>query len=83
MLRHVFSETTPRTSRQGTRRPRGAGTGVPCALSLLLLVVTVAGFGCAGARVDVTQQAPSEVLQPDPEAVHAGLAQVLSEGDGQ
>jgi hypothetical protein len=27
--------------------------------------VTIAGFGCAGARVDVTQPAPSEVLQPD------------------
>jgi hypothetical protein len=27
--------------------------------------VTVAGFGCAGARVGVTQQAPSEVPQPD------------------
>jgi hypothetical protein len=38
---------------------------VQCALALLLLAVTVAGFGCAGARVDVAQQAPSEVPQPD------------------
>jgi uncharacterized protein DUF4410 len=65
MLRHVFAETTPSTSRQGARWPRGAGTGVQCALALLLLAVTVAGFGCAGARVDVAQQAPSEVPQPD------------------
>ena len=56
---------TPSTSRQGTRGPRGAGTSVQCALSLLLLAVTVAGFGCAGARADVTQQAPSGVPQPD------------------
>lgn len=27
--------------------------------------MTIAGFGCAGARADVTQQAPSEVPQPD------------------
>ena len=30
-----------------------------------MLGVTVAGFGCAGARVDVAQQAPSDVPQPD------------------
>jgi hypothetical protein len=34
-------------------------------MALLLLGVTIAGFGCAGARVGVTQQAPSEVPQPD------------------
>jgi hypothetical protein len=38
---------------------------VPCALALLLLAVTAAGFGCAGARVEVAQPAPSEVPQPD------------------
>ena len=43
----------------------GAGTGVQCALLLLMLGVAVSGFGCAGARVDVTQQAPSDVPQPD------------------
>ena len=36
-----------------------------CALSLLLLGVTVVGFGCAGARVEVAQPAPSDVPQPD------------------
>jgi hypothetical protein len=36
---------------------------VQCAL--LLLLVTVSGFGCAGARVDVAQPAPSDVPQPD------------------
>jgi hypothetical protein len=65
MLRNVWSTMTHGTYRQGARWPRVAGTGIQCALSLLLLAVTVAGFGCAGARVDVTQQAPSEVLQPD------------------
>jgi hypothetical protein len=40
-------------------------TGVQCALPLLLLVVTMAGFGCAGVRVDVTHKAPSDVPQPD------------------
>jgi hypothetical protein len=30
-----------------------------------MLVATFAGFGCAGARVNVAQQAPSAVLQPD------------------
>jgi hypothetical protein len=61
MLRHVWSETTHGTSLQDTRWPRAAGTGVQCALALLLLGVTVVGFGCAGALVDVTQQAPSDV----------------------
>jgi Domain of unknown function (DUF4410) len=65
MLRNVLSETTPSTYRQGTRWPRVAGTGVQCALSLLLLGMTIAGFGCAGARVDVAQQAPSDAPQPD------------------
>ena len=65
MLRNVWSATTHGTSRQDTRWLRAAGTSVQCALSLLLLAVTVVGFGCAGARVDVTQEAPSEVLQPD------------------
>jgi hypothetical protein len=65
MLKHVWSETTHGTSRQEARGPRGARTSIQCALALLLLGVTVVGFGCAGARVEVTQQAPSEVLQPD------------------
>ena len=65
MLRQVGLETTPSTYRQGARWPRIAGTGVQCALSLLLLGVTVAGFGCADARVDVAQQAPSDAPQPD------------------
>src|SRR5262249_4154821 len=65
MLRRVFAETIPSTSRQGARWPRVAGTGVQCALSLLLLVVTVVGFGCAGVRVEVAQQAPREVHSPD------------------
>ena len=65
MLRQVWLETTPSTYRQGARWPRIAGTGVQCALRLLLLGVTVVGFGCADARVDVAQQAPSEVPQPD------------------
>ena len=65
MLRNVRSEMTHGTYRQGARWPRVSGTGVTCALSLLLLVVTVAGFGCASARVDVTQKAPSDVPQPD------------------
>ena len=69
MLKHIFrnvlSETMHGTSRQGARLHRVAGTGVKCALPLLLLVATFAGFGCAGARVDVTQQAPSDVPQPD------------------
>jgi hypothetical protein len=49
----------------GARGPRGAGPGVQCALRLLLLGVTVAGLGCAGARVEVAHPAPSEVPQPD------------------
>ena len=53
------------TYRQGARWPRLAGPGVQCALPLLLLVATFAGFGCAGARVDVAQQAPNDVPQPD------------------
>jgi hypothetical protein len=65
MLRPVFSETTPNTSRQGARGPRVSMTGVKFALPLLLLGVTLSGFGCAGARVDVAQQAPSDVPQPD------------------
>ena len=65
MLRNVWSTMTHGTYRQGARWPRVAGTGVQCALSLLMLSVTVAGFGCAGARVDVAQQAPSDVPQPD------------------
>ena len=65
MLRHVLSAMTYGAYRQGARWPRVAGTGVQCALPLLLLGVAVAGLGCAGARVDVTQQAPSEVPQPD------------------
>ena len=65
MLRNVWSTMTHGTYRQGARWPRVAGTGVQCPLSLLLLGVTIAGFGCAGARVDVAQQAPSEVPQPD------------------
>jgi hypothetical protein len=36
-----------------------------CVLPLLLLVATLAGFGCAGARVQVTQQAPSDMPRPD------------------
>ena len=65
MLRHVWSTMTHGTYRQGARWPRVAGTGVQCALGLLMLGVTVAGFGCAGARVEVAQQAPSDVPQPD------------------
>jgi hypothetical protein len=65
MLRNVLAETMHGTSRQGARWPRAAGTGVQVALALLLLVATVAGFGCSGTRVDVAQQAPSEVPQPD------------------
>ena len=65
MLKHVYAATTSRRYRQRPRWPRVAGTGVPCALALLLLAVTVAGFGCAGAQVEVTQQAPRDVPQPD------------------
>ena len=65
MLRNGLSETTHGTYRKGARVHRDSGTGVQCALSLLLLAVTVAGFGCAGARMEVAQQAPSEVPQPD------------------
>ena len=65
MLRHVWSTMMHGTSRPGARGLPGAGTGVPYALGLLMLGVTVAGFGCAGARVDVAQQAPSDVPQPD------------------
>ena len=38
---------------------RASGTGVKFALLLLLLVATFSGFGCAGARAGVTQQAPA------------------------
>ena len=65
MLRNMWSAMTYGTYRQGARWPRVAGTGVQCALLLLMLGVAVSGFGCAGARVDVTQQAPSDVPQPD------------------
>ena len=65
MLRQVWLATTPSTSRQGARWPRVAGTGVQCALRLLLLGVTVVGLGCADARVEVAQQAPSDAPQPD------------------
>jgi hypothetical protein len=65
MLKKMWSAMTPSTSRQGACWPWGAGRGIPYALALLLLGATVAGFGCAGARVDVAQPAPSEVPQPD------------------
>jgi hypothetical protein len=65
MLRQVWLATRPSTSRQGARWPRVAGPGVQCALRLLLLGVTVVGLGCAGARVEVAQQAPSDAPQPD------------------
>ena len=65
MLRHVWSTMMHGTYRPEARGPRGAGTGVQCVLSLLMLGVAVAGFGCAGARVEVAQQAPSDVPQPD------------------
>jgi hypothetical protein len=65
MCRNVLSETMHGTYRQGARLHRVAGTGVKFALPLLMLVATFAGFGCAGARVDVAQQAPSDVPQPD------------------
>jgi Domain of unknown function (DUF4410) len=65
MLRNVLSAMTHGTYRQGARLHRVSGTGVRFALPLLLLVVTVSGFGCAGARVDVAQKAPSDVPQPD------------------
>ena len=51
--------------RPGAGNSSVPGTGVQCALSLLLLGATIAGVGCAGARADVTQQAPREVRQPD------------------
>jgi hypothetical protein len=54
MLRHVWSAMTYGTYRQGARWPQVAGTGIQCALALLTLGVTVAGVGCAGARVEVT-----------------------------
>jgi hypothetical protein len=50
MLRNVLAETRP---------------GVQCALRFLLLGVTVAALGCAGARVEVGQPAPRDVPQPD------------------
>ena len=65
MLRHVLPDTMHGTYRQGARLHRASGTGVKCALLLLLLVATVAGFGCAGARANVTQQTPSDAPQPD------------------
>ena len=65
MLRHVWLATRPGTSSPECPLAPGAGTGLQCALPLLLLGVTIAGFGCAGARVDVAQQAPSDVPQPD------------------
>jgi hypothetical protein len=65
MLRNEWSAVRYGRYRQGALWPRVAGTGIPCALALLLLGVTVAGFGCAGARVEVAQPAPSEAPQPD------------------
>jgi hypothetical protein len=65
MLRTMWSTMTSGTYRQGARWPWGAGSGVQGALALLVLGVAVAGLGCAGARVEVTQQAPSDVPQPD------------------
>jgi hypothetical protein len=69
MLKHIFRNVLPETmhgtSRQGARLHRVSVTGVKFALPLLLLVATFAGFGCAGARGDVTQKAPSDVPQPD------------------
>ena len=69
MLKHIFrnvlSETMHGTSRQGARLHRVSVTGVKCALLFLMMVATFAGFGCAGARGDVTQKAPSDVPQPD------------------
>src|SRR5687768_4519611 len=65
MCRNVLPDTIHGTYRQGARLHRVAGTGVTCALLLLMLLATCAGFGCAGARAGVTQQAPSDAPQPD------------------
>src|SRR4029434_8256370 len=43
----------------------GVGTGVQCALSLLLLGATVGGVWYAGPRVNVARQAASDVPPPD------------------
>ena len=65
MCKHVLSATMHGPYRQGARWPRVSGTSVKFALPLLMLVATLSGFGCAGARAGVTQQAPSDVPQPD------------------
>jgi hypothetical protein len=65
MLRNVLSETTHGTYRKGARLHRVSGTGFKFALPFLTMVATLSGFGCAGARVDVTKQAPSDAPQPD------------------
>jgi hypothetical protein len=44
---------------------RVSETGVKFVLPLLMLVAILSGFGCAGARAHVAQQAPSNVPQPD------------------
>jgi hypothetical protein len=55
----------PGTYRQGARWHRISRAGFKFVLPLLLMVATVSGFGCAGARVNVAQQAPSDAPQPD------------------
>ena len=65
MLKNVWSDTPRGMARRSTRWPRVAEAAVQCTLSLLLLGVTVVGFGCAGARVEVMQQAPRDAPRPD------------------
>ena len=65
MLRNVLSETTHGAYRKGARLHWVSGTGFKFALPLLMMVATLTGFGCAGARVEVTKKAPSDAPQPD------------------
>ena len=65
MLRNVLSETMHATYGESVRLHRISGAGFKFALPLLMLVATVSGFGCAGARTNVTQQTPSDAPQPD------------------
>ena len=64
-FRNVWSETMHGTYRKGTRLYRLSSTGFKFALLLLLMVATLSGLGCAGARMDITKEAPSDVPQPD------------------